>query len=144
MPRDLRTKQTPESYGWLRRLELDDRASDAWEKPNGDIVFHPRSARPLVVSPATKASTPLALAAGYFAHQSTLTAMILHAARLQAPGIAAIGLRFPEPDSFGINWRVAGTAFGSADVALARKAIAHAASVYRLFWVMVTDDDPRG
>ena len=144
MPRDLQTKQTPESFGWLRRPELDETSGRAWEKPDGDVVFHPRSAGPLTVSHRRKASTPLAFAPGYYACRSTLTAMILHAARLQAPGIAAVGLRFVEPDIYGINWRVAGIAFGSADVALARKAVAHAASVYRLFWVMVTDDDPRG
>ena len=38
------------SYGWVRCLASDTADRDAWEKPNGDLVFMAKGAVPKVVS----------------------------------------------------------------------------------------------
>ena len=113
-----------------------------WEKPDGDIVFHPRGEDLVVGGAAAPLQAPPK--PDQFTHQSTLTAMVLHAARIEVPGIASVVLEYAKPDIYGINWRVAGVAPGSAAIDAAREAIVKAASIYKLFTVMVPDGDPRG
>lgn len=39
----------PESFGWLRRKELDTPICEVWEMPDGRLVAHSKSRGPLVL-----------------------------------------------------------------------------------------------
>jgi hypothetical protein len=121
--------ERPESHGWLRRPELDQTDGVAWETPIGDVHFHPRRAFDPSVPPDNR----------HFATEAVLTAMVLHAAQISAPGIEAIALQLVEPDETGCNWRVAALLTGSAEPNEARRAVTDAVASYRLFWRMAAD-----
>ena len=40
---------TPESFGWQRRADLDQRGSKAWESPTGELLLTPPRMPPIFV-----------------------------------------------------------------------------------------------
>ena len=145
MPQDRNIFEgSPDSFGWLRRPELDRPEGLAWETPAGNVMFHRRDAGALRVRRNDRsAAVQPSLTSEHFVSQTTLTAMVLHAARISAPAIEAITLRFAKPNRDGINWTLADFVHGLADYDSARAAIIEAVSIYRLFWIMVPDGDSR-
>ena len=145
MPQDRNIFEgSPDSFGWLRRPELDRLEGLAWETPAGNVMFHRRDAGALRVRRNDRsAAVQPSLTSEHFVSQTTLTAMVLHAARISAPAIEAITLRFAKPNRDGINWTLADFVHGLADYGSAREAIIEAVSIYRLFWIMVPDGDVR-
>lgn len=76
--------------------------------------------------------------------ETTLAAMVLHAARGTAPALAGVTLCYTPAAGDDPTWELAGITYGAvADHAAAQRAVTEAVAVYRLFWIMVPDGDPR-